>query len=51
MKVCEIVGSQALGCSPGPGERPDAEDSTKRASRLFLSPAIGWECLLVPLET
>ena len=35
MKVCEIVGSQALGCSPGPGERPDAEDSTKRASSVF----------------
>lgn len=35
MKVYEIVGSQALGCSPGPGERPDAEDSTKRASFVF----------------
>lgn len=35
MKVREIVGSQALGCSYRPGERPDAEDSTKRASFVF----------------
>lgn len=35
VKVHEIVGSQALGCSYRPGERPDAEDSTKRASFVF----------------
>lgn len=34
MKVRETVGSQALECSPRPGERPDAED-TKRASFVF----------------
>lgn len=35
MKVRETVGSQALGCSYRPEERPDAEDSTKRASFVF----------------